>query len=172
VYADRRVLAVYERHDGAVVERTLEPYSLVAKSSVWYLIAARDGELRTYRVARFRQITLLDTHYQRRQDFDLPTHWHEQMQRFGEMQADYTFTLTMAADRLSFLQQIVPGRYRQLAAPDADGWVDVRLHLESLDLAIMLVFGLGAQARVVEPPELQAAIEQTARAVLSRYSSG
>ncbi len=169
VHTDRCVLAVYERHDGAVVERTLEPYSLVAKSSIWYLIAARAGELRTYRVSRFRQVTLLDTSYQRRQDFDLPTHWQEQLRRFGAIQADYSFTLRMDADRLSFLQQIVPGRYQPPSAPDADGWVSVRIHLESHDLAIMLVFGLGAHARVVEPPELQAAIQQTAQAVLGQH---
>src|SRR5262245_35874665 len=38
VYEDRRIRAVYEHYDGGVVERVLEPYSLVAKSSLWYLI--------------------------------------------------------------------------------------------------------------------------------------
>ena len=166
VHTDRRILAVYERHDGSVAERTLEPYSLVAKSSIWYLIAGRDGELRTYRVSRFRQITLLDTHYQRRPDFDLPSHWQAQMQRFGAIQSEYGFTLAMGAEGLRFLHQIVPGRYRELGAADEAGWVRVRVELESRDLAVMLVFGLGAKARVIEPPELREAIRESARDVL------
>jgi predicted DNA-binding transcriptional regulator YafY len=37
-----------------------------------------------------------------------------------------------------------------------------RFHLESMDLAKLLVFGLGTQVAVVEPPELHAAVVQTA----------
>src|SRR5689334_22347708 len=39
VYEDRCVQALYEHQTGEVVERALNPYSLVAKSSVWYLVA-------------------------------------------------------------------------------------------------------------------------------------
>jgi predicted DNA-binding transcriptional regulator YafY len=166
VYEDRCIEAVYERHDGTVAERTLEPYSLVAKSSVWYLIAGRDGELRTYRVARFRQIRLLHRHFERRADFDLATHWRDQLERFGTLQPEYGFTLAISAERLGFVQQIVPGRSRQLGPPDDRGWVLVRIQLDSRDLALMLVFGLGADAEVVEPAELQAAVLSRARAVL------
>ncbi|HYF64562.1 MAG TPA: YafY family protein [Herpetosiphonaceae bacterium] len=166
VYEDRRIAAVYERHDGAVAERVLEPYSLVAKSSLWYLIAGRDGELRTYRVARFRQIRLLDERFERRAGFDLADHWRGQLERFGAIQPDYGFTLEMAADRLGFAQRIVPGRYRQLGPPDGRGRVLVRFQLESLDLAVMLVCGLAGAARVVEPADLRDAVAATARALL------
>lgn len=166
VYEDRRIEAVYERHDGAVAERVLEPYSLVAKSSVWYLIADRGGELRTYRVARFRRVRLLDERFQRRAGFDLAEHWREQLARFGTVEAEYGFTLDLPADRLGFARQIVPGRYRQLGPPDERGRVLVRFQLESLDLAIMLVCGLGGSASIIEPPELAAAVARTARALL------
>ncbi|GAB4169556.1 MAG: hypothetical protein Fur005_30980 [Roseiflexaceae bacterium] len=92
VYEDRCIRVVYERHNNEVIERILEPYSLVAKSSVWYLIARHAGLLRTYRVIRFRQITLLDTHFHRQADFDLPTYWHEQLRQFGELTGKYRFT--------------------------------------------------------------------------------
>src|SRR5689334_920988 len=78
---DRCVQAVYERQNGEVIERTLEPYSLVAKSSVWYLVAGHAGALRTYRVVRFRSVTLLDARFQRRADFDLPSFWRQQLQQ-------------------------------------------------------------------------------------------
>ena len=55
-YEDRYIETVYEHYGGEVVERVLEAYSLVAKSSIWYLTAAHDGELRTYRVSRFKQV--------------------------------------------------------------------------------------------------------------------
>lgn len=170
VYEDCCIQAVYERRHGDVVERILEPYSLVAKSSVWYLIAQHEGELHTYRVSRFRQITRLDRSFRRREDFDLPTYWHEHQQHFIETLAEYRFTLRLHPERLNFLKWLVPGRYQPLEPPAADGWIMVKFDLESADLAKMLVFGLGGQAIVIEPPELQEAILSTAREIFTHYS--
>ena len=36
----RRVSMAYERTDGSVVERLVDPHGLVAKGSTWYLVAA------------------------------------------------------------------------------------------------------------------------------------
>jgi predicted DNA-binding transcriptional regulator YafY len=51
VYEDRYIQVHYEKFSGEIVERTLQPYSLVAKSSLWYLIAKRDDDFRIYRVS-------------------------------------------------------------------------------------------------------------------------
>jgi predicted DNA-binding transcriptional regulator YafY len=167
VYEDRCIQAVYERYNGEVVERILEPYSLVAKSSIWYVIANHAGELHTYRVLRFREIILLDTVFQRREDFDLPSHWQVQMQQFGELISDYTFTLKMDPEQMNFIKTIVPGRYQQLDQPEAHDWITIQFHLESADLARMLVFGLGEHAIVLEPQELKETVLHTAQAMLN-----
>jgi predicted DNA-binding transcriptional regulator YafY len=166
VYEDRCIRTVYERSNGEIIERVLEPYSLVAKSSVWYLIANHAGKLHTYRVVRFRQITLLDTHFHRQEDFDLPTYWQEQLHRFRELVSEYGFTLNIHPNRISFLKEIVPGRYHQVELPGDNGWVTMQLQLDSKDLAIMLVIGLGKDTIVIEPQELLEAVINTARAVL------
>jgi predicted DNA-binding transcriptional regulator YafY len=168
VYENRHIQVIYQRHDGRVVERILEPYSLVAKSSIWYLIANHAGELHTYRVLRFHEIVLLDTTFQRREDFDLPNHWQAQMQQFGKLVSDYTFTLRMDPAQMNFIKTIVPGRYQQIEQSEADGWITMQFHLESVELARMLVFGLGEHAAVVEPQELKEAVISTAQAVLSK----
>jgi predicted DNA-binding transcriptional regulator YafY len=166
VYEDRCIRAVYTRSDGERSERILEPYSLVAKSSVWYLVAVHAGELRTYRVVRFSEITLLDQHFERRADFDLPAFWQAQLRRFGELTSNYAFTLRVHPGRLNFLKEIVPGRYQPVGEPDPQGRLTLAFDLDSQELALMLVFGLGQDARVIEPPELQAAVTGAARAVL------
>src|SRR5512139_2082232 len=83
VYEDRLIETTYENFDSEVSERVLAPYSLIYKSSVWYLLAEHEGELRTYRVDRFHSVRLLDQPFTRRSDFDLPTYWRAQMQNFG-----------------------------------------------------------------------------------------
>jgi predicted DNA-binding transcriptional regulator YafY len=166
VHEDRCIEAVYERHDGTIIERILHPYSLVAKSSIWYLVAEHNQTLHTYRVIRLRHIKLCDTYFQRRNDFDLPTYWQEQLTHFSEITSGYRFTLQMHPEQLNFVKGIAPGRYQHIEASDPNGWMTLQFEFESIHLAKMLVFGLGDQARVVEPPELHAAVQQTARALL------
>lgn len=172
VFEDRCIRAVYERYNGEVVEREVEPYSLVAKASHWYLIARRDGDLRTYRVSRFHSITLLDTHFRRQEDFDLATYWHEHLDEFVEALSEYTFTLRIHESRMNFVRWLTPGRCHIIEPPDGEGWFTARLHYESVDLARMLVFGLGAQAVVLEPPELHEAVLKTAREILGNAVLG
>lgn len=168
VYEDHRISATYEHYNGEIVERVLEPYSLVAKSGMWYLIARRDGALRTYRVSRFHTVTLLDQRFQRDPTFDLITYWQEHLRSFMEELSDYAFTLRIHPDRLNFARWLVPGRCDVLSTSPEDGWVTAHFHLDSLDLAKMLVFGLGKQGEVIEPPELQEAVQTAAREVIEQ----
>ena len=50
----------------------------------------RDTELRTYRVARFHQVRLLDETFVRRADYDLQTYWQRHLQEFVENFSEYT----------------------------------------------------------------------------------
>jgi predicted DNA-binding transcriptional regulator YafY len=166
VYEDHCIRAVYEHYSGEVVERELEPYSLVNKSSLWYLIARREGELRTYRVSRFHTVTLLDAHFQRDENFDLETYWHEHLEEFRDNLAEFEFTLHIHPSQTNFVKWLVPGRCEILETSE-DGWFTARFHMESFNLAKMLVFGLGMQAVVIEPVELLEAVLNDAKAILN-----
>jgi predicted DNA-binding transcriptional regulator YafY len=166
VYEDYRVRVVYEKHDGQVTERTLEPYSLVAKSSLWYLVARQGKEFRTFRVARLQQLKVLGVHFERQTDFDLPTYWQEHLQYFGDSISEYHFTLSIDPDRLSFVRQLLPGRWEVQNEPAGRGWLTIRFHLDSMELAKMLVLGLGRQAVVVEPQTLKQAVLSTAQEII------
>jgi predicted DNA-binding transcriptional regulator YafY len=154
VYEDRLIETTYERYQGEVVERVLEPYSLVNKSSLWYLVAQRKGELRTYRVTRFHNVKLLDRHFIRSPDFDLKTYWEEHLEEFIQSFSEYTCTLKVHTERVTFVKWLSPGRWEVIGEPDSRGWVTIRLLMDSPLLAKMLVFGLGEFGEVVSPPEL------------------
>ncbi len=171
VYEDIYIRAVYESYDGSIGERALEPYSLVAKSSFWYLIAKRDGEFRTYRVSRFHSVTLLDEHFQRDSDFDLANHWQTHLQEFTEALTEYAFTLRIHESRLNFVRWLTPGRFQISEPADESGWLTIKVHMESIELAKMLVFGLGNDGVVLEPPELAQAVIEAARAMLNHQDS-
>ncbi len=167
VHEDRLIRVSYEQRAGGAVTRTLEPYSLVSKSSVWYLLARRAGVLRTYRVSRLRSLKLLDRRFRRPADFDLPAYWREHAQEFRSTLSGYAFTLRIRPDRLGFIQWLAAGRYEALEAPGErpEGWRTIRLHLETLELAKMLAFGLWPEAVVVEPAELRNALVSAAAGI-------
>jgi predicted DNA-binding transcriptional regulator YafY len=167
VYEDRRIQVVYENYQQQSAKRTLEPYSLVAKSSYWYLVARRDGEFRTYRVSRLRSLQILDERFVRDADFDLVHYWHTHLDEFVAAFAEYEFVLRIHPNRLSFVQWLTPGRHF-LVETDAAGWHVLRIGLESEALAQMLVFGLGSEGEVLSPPELRARVAASCRQVLSQ----
>lgn len=172
VYEDRHIQAVYQNFNGEVSERILEPYSLVAKASNWYLIAKRDGELRTYRVSRLQQVTLLDAHFRRPDDFDLATYWKEHAGDFVAAISEYGFTLQIEPQHMNFVKWLMTGRYEIVESVDSSGWLTVRFWVESVDLARMLVFGLGAKAvKIIEPRDLQESILADARQIIETFRS-
>lgn len=166
VYEDIRIHVVYENYGGTMSERTLEPYSLVAKSSLWYLVGKREGEFRIYRVSRIHHIKLLDDHFQRDSGFDLPGYWQAHLQEFTGELSDYPFTLRIHESRLTFVKWLIPGRVHIVEPADESGWMTVHIQTESVELAKMLVFGLGQDVMVIEPPELGEAVIQAARRIL------
>jgi predicted DNA-binding transcriptional regulator YafY len=160
VFEDYRIQVVYENFNGEVAERLLEPYSLVAKAAQWYLIAKRDGAYRLYRVTRFHSIQIQNMHFERENGFDLINFWHEHLKEFRESIAEYTFTLRIHPERLRFVQSLMPGRFQIIQTDPRNGWKTLLFQVESMDLAKMLVFGLGNQAAILDPPELREAIRR------------
>lgn len=165
VYQDRCIQAVYENYEGEVAERLLEPYSLVSKSSSWYLIAKSKGKLRTFRISRFHQIVLLDTTFHRDKTFELISYWHEHLNKFASAFSEYKFSLRIHPDRVNFVRWLTPGRYIEEGVDDA-GWVTMHFQIDSKHLAQMLVFGLGTQCEVIKPLTLKEEVLYACRAIL------
>jgi predicted DNA-binding transcriptional regulator YafY len=155
VYEDRMIETIYENYDGNITERVLAPYSLICKSSLWYLLAERDQELRTYRVTRFHSVRVLDQSFTRRSEFDLPAYWQGHVKNFEETFGEYRCTLRIHPQRETFVKWLMPGRWHIVKDVDEQGWITISLTLDSDLLAKMLVFGLAGFVEVVEPAELR-----------------
>src|SRR6266508_3503933 len=59
----------------ARVERTLEPLGLVLKAGIWYLVANREDQIRTYRVSRVTEAHVRDERFTRPDAFELSAYW-------------------------------------------------------------------------------------------------
>ena len=79
---DTQVKMMYRRSDNRVREYVIYPYGLVAKSNIWYVVAATEGGMRVFRVARILSLTLLSEHFERPSAFDLMAFWAAWCQEF------------------------------------------------------------------------------------------
>lgn len=156
VQQDRRIRISYENYQGELAERELAPYSLVAKSGYWYLVAQQTDALKTYRVSRIHALTVLDDMFVRDPAFDLTEYWRTHMAEFAADFSEYGFTLRVHPSRERFLRWLRPGRNR-VVQTRADGWLTFEIQAESAELAAMLVFGLGRHCEVLSPASLREA---------------
>jgi predicted DNA-binding transcriptional regulator YafY len=167
---ERRISLHYQRSE-QTVERVLDPLGLVAKGRIWYLIAASEGELRTYRVSRIQQASLRDEACIRPPDFDLARYWQESSAIFMANIPRHPVSVRIAQSALSRVTQA--GRYiqlEQLGPPDEHGWVAARILFEYKDEMCGYLLSFGAEVEILDPPELRAQVLDLARSMVAFYT--
>jgi predicted DNA-binding transcriptional regulator YafY len=175
VWETRRVEIDYERGDRRV-SRVLEPLGLVLKAGVWYLVAATDGQVRTYRVSRVSAARPLPDRFVRPAPFDLAAFWTEASAAYEREASRVEVTVRVRPDRIGALRQAVGDRAADGAAtlhePDAEGWTRLRLTMDWPDEVPGRLLGMGRDLEVLAPAEIRRGLIETARATLERYDDG
>ncbi len=170
VLRERKIDIEYERGDGTSVERRVDPLGLVAKGSAWYLVAAVEGEKRTYRISRIREARLTDESFERPEPFDLAAFWERTTVDFVDNLPRYTATLRADASIMHRLRWA--GRFarvERIDAPDDEGWSKVAIRFETIQEACEYVLGFGPFIEVVEPDELRMEVIRRAKSVTAFY---
>ncbi len=192
VWEQRRIRVLYRRWQRPQrVTRVLDPLGVVLKAGSWYLIAraevppeqapetppdrARQGDPRNYRVSRILTVEALAERFERPAGFDLAAYWDDYTERFeaGSYPERATVRLSPEGVRRSaaLLPPVMANAVLRDAGPaDADGWVQVRLPVESQRHAHVEFLKLGADVEVLAPTALRALMGETARALAARYA--
>jgi len=171
VFENRHIQILYETYQGEQKERIIEPYSLVSKSSNWYLVARRAGEYRIYRVSRIQSLQLLDQTFERPPEFDLQTHWRTHSKAFAQQLDDFTFTLKIQRDKMVFIRTLLPGRTQIIDDSQENDWITLQIHVMSIQFARMIIFELGESAIILEPTSLKSELIDHAQRVIQHLSS-
>jgi len=183
LWADLAVEFAYARpgrEPGA--PRRVEPYGLVLKAGVWYLVSrvpdAVDAAERAFRTHRADRITALrtlpDEAFTRDPSFDLAAYWQEHSARFARSLLRAAVTLRLTPEGARRLPEVTDraAAGRALAAappPDRTGRVTVELAVESEEIAFAELSALGADAEVLAPPALRARFARRARSLAALY---
>ena len=173
VWQGRKLLLGYGRDcdgDAPPPARAVDPLGLVAKGSVWYLVARAGTEVRSYRVSRVASARLTDEPCERPEGFDLAVFWAGSVARFREELPRFDATFRAHKSVLHLLHYA--GRFSRLeeaSEPDAGGWAIVRMRFQFEEDAAGLALGFGTKVEVVEPENLRDKVLKLAEEVVAFY---
>lgn len=108
---------------------------------------------------------MLETPFQRLPDFDLESYWREHTREVSAQIEPYAFAVRCNEQGLAFLRRHI---LDVSAIPDGAGWYRAEMRVSSAEHARMLVYGLGTDGLVLEPPELREDVAQRARDILNQ----
>ena len=74
IWHDRKLYISYEDCK-LCQEHLIEPYGLVSKANIWYVVAASAGDQRVFCVSHIRAVVLSEEHFTRPATFDLSSFW-------------------------------------------------------------------------------------------------
>lgn len=171
VWQERRLNFTYERGGGCdPVARSADPLGLVAKGSVWYLVAAVDGDIRSYRVSRVLSAELTGDPCVRPKGFDLAQYWAESTRNFKAQLPKYRATVRAHPDvfpRMSFAGRF--GRIEHTYPPDPDGWIRIDMRFDVEEMACEYALSFGSNMEVVEPETLRKKVIDAAESLIAFY---
>jgi predicted DNA-binding transcriptional regulator YafY len=167
IWTQRQVRFLYRREGCEPGERCGNPLGLVAKGSVWYLVADIDGETKTYRVSRMQEATVLDQSATYSATFDLAAYWERSAVEFRDKLPRFYATFLAHQSAMRWI------RYRgwRLEEERAEGdHVRVRIRFDIEEEALHFALSFGAGVEVIEPVELRAKVVQAAQGLIERYA--
>lgn len=195
VFADRRLRLSYRRNRSAPPDdHLLDPYGLVVKAGIWYLVADEEGAPRLFRADRVARAAVVDEDVRRRPGLELAEVWETLRHRLEARPPQVTVTALVHRDRLElFLRlhahRILSDHHEQAKEPGdpeatkgaegaegaegtgGAGWHRLELGFSALgEIGTLLTFG--SSVRVLTPPEAREHLARTAADVVALYGTG
>ncbi|MET7536541.1 helix-turn-helix transcriptional regulator [Streptomyces sp. NPDC055059] len=170
VLAERRLRLRY-RHSGTDTPRTytVDPYGLVSKAGVWYLVADRRAEPRLFRADRVREATLTDAPVRRRPGVRLADAWAVLKRQVEDRPGAVEATARVRRTHLDLFLRLCGNALT--APPDDDGrseWITVRLGYGEVREARSLL-SFADNVEVAGPPEIREELARCAAAITGVY---
>lgn len=167
----RKVRLTYTNAARERTDRLVDPWGLVDKDDIWYLLAGTERGRRTFRVDRIIEAEPTDRPAGRPDDFTLATAWEQVVGEVERRRSRTWATVLIEAGYVPVLRDHF-GRHCHTEGELDDGRVRVRLAAPTpLDIARNLA-GWGTTVEVVEPESVQAELARIGTELAGRYAGG
>jgi len=164
---ERQIAGQYESpYEPKPVKLRLHPYRLCLVKNAWYIVGRPTDaeEPRTYRVARFKTLQMLDQAADIPDDFDL-------MEYFGNAWAvfrgdeTYNVEIRFTPEAAKVVTETV-WHHTQVAKSHKDGTVSLKFRVDGLEEIRNWVLSWADRAKVVKPAELREMVVERLRTAL------
>lgn len=165
----RKVSLEYENRAHQRTRRVVDPWGLIDKDDVWYLVAGTEKGQRTFRIDRIVEVVVTDVVAERPNDFELSREWDRVVDEVEQRRSLLSATVLIDARLLSVLRNHF-GRHCEPLETRDDGRVRVRVAAPmALSIAEDLA-GWGATVEVLEPDSVKAELARLGSELVQRYA--
>jgi predicted DNA-binding transcriptional regulator YafY len=169
VFTDRRLLLRYRHSDQpAPNDYTVDPYGLVSKGGIWYLVADHQRLPRLYRVSRVQAAELTESPVNRRDGVELADLWELLRRRVERRTCGVRVLARVRSDKLDMFSRVFASNLEAPARAAGPDWSEVELSFAAVMGARQLLC-FGDDIEVDSPDEVRADMAATARSVLALY---
>jgi len=152
----RQLIGTYESpYEPGQAKLKIHPYRLVLIKNAWYVIGKHSGEPhpRTYRVARFKSLRMLDEGAETPAEFNLRDYFGNAWSVFRGAKS-YDVELSFAADAATIVME-TQWHHTQKSSRQRDGILTLSFRVDGLEEICNWILGWTGRVRVVKPAELR-----------------
>lgn len=158
----------YSDRSGKASLRTIHPFGLALKGTVWYLLAGTSEGLRTFRVSRVTAVEPTDEPVERPDGFDLAEAWSQVVERVDELRTPVEVEALAEPGAIEGLRWIFQKR-ASFGPPKDDGRVPVNLRGQALRVLALELAGFGRSVEVLSPPEARERLATLGTELIETY---
>ncbi|WIY01418.1 WYL domain-containing protein [Amycolatopsis mongoliensis] len=169
VIARRRVRLTYAGREKT--ERLVDPWGLVDKDDVWYLVAGTAKGRRTFRVDRIVAADVTAEAADRPSDLELAAVWDEVVEEVEKRRSLLTADVVLDRRHFGVLRDRF-GRHCERVAELPDGRVRARVAAPAPIMIAQELAGWGALVEVERPDSVKAELARLGSELIARYAPG
>ena len=149
--------------------RELDPWGLVDKNGLWYLIAGTPRGQRTFRVDRMRSAEPSGAGFEPPAHFDLAAEWSRISDQLETRRSRTSADVTLPDDLVTPLRDVLGARHVEPTGPSVDGRVPLRVTSNTPAMLARQLAGWAPEIEVLGPPEIREALAAIGRELAERY---
>ncbi|RZQ66039.1 helix-turn-helix transcriptional regulator [Amycolatopsis suaedae] len=166
-----RVELTYAGRKRERTTRLVDPWGLVDKDDIWYLLAGTDAGQRTFRVDRIVEAAVTGIPARRPDDFELDRAWRQVVDEVERHRSLESATVLVDARFVHVLRDHF-GRHCEVGETQADGRARVRVAAPTPLSIAQLLAGWGAQIEVVDSEPVREQLARIGAELTARYAAG
>ena len=171
VFTDRRLRLRYRSSgQGSASVRVVDPYGLVCKAGIWYLVADQEGEPRLFRVSRVVSAVTDEEPVRRRDGVSFAGLWASLRREVEDRPAPLEVVVRVRREWLDIFGRICAANLTGPLPLATGEWIELRLRFAGVKAARTLL-SFGANVEVMSPPEVRADLAAVALEIVDLYSN-